>query len=106
MYIIIFYSFFYSFITTITHIIIAIGQIQRRLVLHVSQHCVGTRLAEEIGDVCVLPPHRQVQRRAAVEHGSVHVGPSADQKTHQCDVMQLDSKVQSCFPTGSFLKGL
>lgn len=92
--------------TTVTYIIIAISQIQRRLVLHVSQHCVGTRLAEEVGDVCVLPPHREMQGRAAVEHGGIHVGPSADQQTHRCDVMQLHSEVKSCFPAGSFLRGL
>lgn len=64
----------------IPYIIVAISQIQRRLILHVSQHLVGARLTEEVGDAGVLPTHRQMQRCAAVKHGGIHVGSHADQE--------------------------
>ena len=92
-------------LTTISYIIIAVSQIQRRLVLHVSKHRVGAGLAEQVGDGGVLPPHRQMQGRAAVKHGGVHVGPPAEQQLHGRDVVQLDREVKSRFPTGSFLRG-
>ena len=57
----------------ITYIIIAISQIQRRFILHVSQHCISAGLAEEGGDGSVLSPHCEVQGRAAVKHGSIHI---------------------------------
>lgn len=66
----------------IAYIIVAVSQIQRRLVLHVPQHLVGAKLAEEVGDGDVLPPHGEVQRRAAVVHGSVHIGAAAEQQLH------------------------
>lgn len=61
--------------TPAAYIIVSVGQIQRRLVFHVSQHFVCTELAEEVGDLRVLSAYGEVQRRAAVKHGSVHVGP-------------------------------
>lgn len=87
------------------YVIVALCQILRRLVLHVSQHRVGAGLAEEVGDGRVLPPHGEVQRRAAVEHGGVDVGAVAEQQLHRGEVVQLHGEMKSRFPTGSFLGG-
>jgi len=67
---------------TITYIIVAVRQIQRRFVLHVSQHRVSARLAKEVGDGGVLPPHCEMQGSAAVKHGSIHIGSPAEQQLH------------------------
>ena len=72
---------------TITYIIIAISQIQRRFILHVSQHCVSSRLAEKVGYGSVLSPNRQMEGGAAVKHGSIHVGSPVEEQLHWCDVM-------------------
>lgn len=91
---------------TITYIIIAVSQIQCRFVLHVSQHCVSASLAEGVGDGGVLSPHREMQRRAAIKHGGIHIGSLAEKQLHRCDVMQLDGEMKSRFATGSFLRGV
>ncbi len=65
-----------------TYIIVAISQIQCRFILHVSKHCVGAGLAQEVGDGSVLSPHCQMQGRAAVKHGGVNVGSPAEQQPH------------------------
>lgn len=87
------------------YIIIAVSQIQRRLVLHVSQHFVGAILTEDGGDGGVLSPHRKMQGCAAIKHCSVHIGSAAEQQLHRCDVMQLHGEVKRRFATGSFLRG-
>lgn len=87
------------------YIIIAVSQIQRRLVLHVSEHFVGAILTEDGGDGGVLSPHRKMQGCAAIKHCSVHVGSAAEQQLHRCDVMQLHSEVKRRFAAGSFLQG-
>lgn len=89
---------------TATYIIIAVSQIQCRFVLHISQHCVSARLAEDVGNGCVLSPYREMQGRAAIKHGAVHIGTPAEQQLHRCDVMQLNGEMKSCFATGSFLR--
>lgn len=88
---------------TKTYIIVSVGQIQCRFVLHVSQHSVSARLAEEVGDGGVLPPYRKMQGRASVEHGGVHIGSLVEEQLHRHDVMQLNSEVKSCFAASSFL---
>lgn len=65
-----------------TYIIIAISKIQCRFVLHVPQHRVSARLAEEVGDGGVLSPYCEMQGRAAIKHGSVNIGPPAEEKLH------------------------
>lgn len=88
----------------IAYIIVAVSQIQRRLVLHVPQHLVGTKLTEEVGDGDVLPPHGEMQRCAPVVHGSVHIGAAAEQQLHWHDVTQLHGEMKSRFAAGSFLR--
>lgn len=88
-----------------TYIIIAVSQIQRRFVLHVPQHRVSTRLAEDVGDGGVLSPYGKMQGRAAIKHGSVNIGPPAEEKLHRCDVVQLDGEMEGCFSARSFLQG-
>lgn len=87
-----------------TYIIVSVGQIQCRFILHVSQHSVSARLAEEVGDLGVLPPYREMQGRASVEHGGVHIGSLVEEQLHRRDVMQLNGEVKSCFATSSFLQ--
>ncbi|TNN76106.1 hypothetical protein EYF80_013637 [Liparis tanakae] len=58
------------------------SEIQRRFVLHVSQHRVSARLAKEVGDGGVLSPHCEMQGSAAVKHGSIHIGSPAEQQLH------------------------
>lgn len=89
---------------TRTHVIVAVGKIQRRFVLHVPQHGVGARLAEEVGDGGVLSPHCQMQRRAAVKHGGVHVGSPAEQQLHGRHVVQLGGEMKGCFSARTFLR--
>lgn len=86
------------------YVIVAVSQIQRRLVLHVPQHRVGAGLEQEVGDGDVLPPHCQMQGRAAVKHGSIHIGPPVEQKSHWCDVVHLHRQVKGRFATRSFLQ--
>lgn len=87
-----------------TYIIVAIGQIQRRLVLHVPQHFVGARLTEQVSDGGVLSPHGEVQRGAAVEHGGVHVGSPAQQQLHRQHVMKLHGEMKRGPSAGSLLR--
>lgn len=87
----------------LTHVIVAIGQIQRCFILHVSQHRVSARLAEDVGDGGVPSPHRQMQGRAAVKHGGVCVGSPAEQQLHRRDVTELDGKMEGRFSARSFL---
>lgn len=87
----------------LTYVIVAIGQIQRRLILHVAQHCVSARLAQDVGNGSVPSPHREMQGGAAIKHGSVHIGPPAEQQLHRRDVAQLHGKMESRFPACSFL---
>lgn len=86
-----------------SYIIVAIGQVQRGLVLHVAQHGVGAGLAEEIGDGRVLPPHGEMERRAAVEHGGVHVGAAVEQQLHRRGVVNLHGEMERRFAAGSLL---
>lgn len=90
----------------LTHVVVAIGQIQCCFVLHVPQHRVSARLAEDVGNGGVPSPHREMQGRAAIKHGGVHLGSPAEQQLHRCDVVELHGKMERRFSTRSFLWGM